>query len=349
MDIYLLQRIYRGLGNAKLRLAALRAARLFGVRTLLVRMDLNNYCNIRCIMCPLGYEAPRGPDRRVMKLEQFERIAADLFPQTRSLVLSCGYEPLIVPDFEQCLAIARRYAVPFVSLATNAMRLDERIARALIEQRINEIVVSADSPDPETFESIRVGAKFQTVMANVSRLAQLKGEQKSALPALRVNYTVMDRNVAQIPAFIEMFADLGLSLLELRPVERRDPIVVACTAPLLTERGAADYRRLLPQIQELCRRRNIRLLALPELAAHDEPAPQPSRSGPNNCILPWLCCYIGANGDFSPCAAGPLTGNLLADSYRQIMKKTETVDFLRCVRSGNPYCDRCFLKSETIG
>jgi MoaA/NifB/PqqE/SkfB family radical SAM enzyme len=349
MDIYLLQRVYRGLRNATVRRAALRAARLAGVRTLLVRMDLNNYCNIRCIMCPLGYEATKREDRRVMTLEQFERIAADLFPRTRSLVLSCGYEPLIVPHFDQCLAGARRFGVPFISFATNATRLDERLSRLLIEQRISEIVVSADSPEPATFESIRVGAKFAVVMANVTRLAELKRQQHASVPALRVNFTVMDRNAAQIPAFIEMFADLGMAVLELRPVERRDPVVVARTEPLLTERGAAEYRRVFPQVKELCGRRNIRLLALPELPSQDERPAEPRAAGPNHCVLPWLCCYIAANGDFAPCPAGPITGNLLDSTYREIMKSEKTLEFLHSVRAGNAHCDRCFLKSEMIG
>jgi MoaA/NifB/PqqE/SkfB family radical SAM enzyme len=354
MNIYSLQNIYRHIRNRSIRLVLLRAARVAGLRTLLVRMDLSNYCNIRCAMCHVSAPAlNKESGRLTMPLGDFKKIANDIFWQTRSLHLSCAYEPLVVKHFDRCLVVSKEFRIPFVSFATNAMLMDEHTCDVMIKSAIDEVVVSADGSTASTFESIRRGAIFSRLIQNLELLKDLKARRNRDKPVLRMNYTLMDKNIMELPAFIDKFSDLGMKVLELRPLKRL--VEELDVEDDLTQEGIKAYNRLFSAIQRACFMKNIRLIALPQMAAHDKverrkEKPSSVNLKKNPCILPLTTLQITATGDLKLCMCEqPVVGNILDKRYEDIMNSERARQFLRSVAAlPNPTCDTCPLRDELI-
>ena len=351
MDLYLLQNIYRRIDSRAARLTMLKSARLLGMRTLIVRMDTNNYCNLRCIMCKFGYEKVLPEQRIEMTVEQYEKIAADIFPKTRSLHLSCGYEPLVVSEFDHYLRVAKqKYGVPFVSFATNAMAMRDHHCKTMIEAGVDEIVVSADGAKAETFESVRRGGKFDRLLNNLAMLRDMKKAAGAEKPVLRLNYTFLDANVEEIPDFIDLMAEYGMQVLELRPVDM-NVIGRFEVEPLLTESARKTYDRLYPEIQKRAEHHNIELIAFHRLPEKTQAAKNnnSAKTKANSCILPYFALYILADGSVKSCVSGPDIGNIIDQSYAEIMASQVNRNFQKMTKGPNQYCDRCQLKGEMIG
>jgi MoaA/NifB/PqqE/SkfB family radical SAM enzyme len=303
-------------------------------------------------MCPASKMDSGKILKKIMSLHHYQKIAADIFPRTRSLHLSCGYEPLLVDHFDRCLIISKEYRIPFVSFATNGMLTDEHICRVMIRSQIDEIIVSADGATPSTFESIREGASFSRLIQNLKRLQEMKKNANSKKPILRINYTFMDRNIFEVPEFIERFANFGMEILQLRLVMINDAIFNRCD--FLTEQGVNNYNRIISRVQEICKKKNILLIALPAIRSveriinDDDNESSGKRKKTNACILPWITFVINSSGDLMACLSGQKMGNILEKSYDEIVRFDNMQEFIRTVKASNFFCNHCPLKEELI-
>ena len=188
-------------------------------RPLTLRLDIINKCNLRCVMCHYSDDAIfRRPARRVA-LEDFDRWFDSVQAGVREVVLSCGDEPLMSPQFTEIVrAITDRRPEINVMFSTNAMLMDERIARAIVESGVALVMMSLDGVQPETLEAVRKGARFERVVGNAHRLAEMKRRVRSERPRLVYNFVMMNRNVAEAPAFVELAGALGANYLDFRHV-----------------------------------------------------------------------------------------------------------------------------------
>ena len=82
--------------------------------------------------------------RREMTVEQFRKIADDVFHRASALILTVGYEPLLSKSFVEILEIAGAYGIPKISYTTNATLLDSRMIEATIRCGVTEVIVSMD-------------------------------------------------------------------------------------------------------------------------------------------------------------------------------------------------------------
>ena len=137
---YVLQSLYRRMSSPALRLAAIRGARALGVRHLVVRVDTNDICNLRCPMCPLS-DPEHVPAAAPMTVERFERVADQIFPRTRFLYLSCGTEPLATPHFDELLDVTGRLSKLLLELADDNDGVT--IARRLTHQQLAQMIGSS--------------------------------------------------------------------------------------------------------------------------------------------------------------------------------------------------------------
>ena len=164
-----------------------------------VQVEINNTCNLKCVMCP---RSSLGRSPRHMTLTEFKDIAdkcqAAGVPRLRLFFMG---EPLLHPDLLDMIAYAKQIGISDVEFNTNAALLSEDKARAILASGLDEIVFSLDGADKETYEAVRVGAEWETVSANVERFCRLRKESGQAKPRTRVQTMVMERTRGQIPAF----------------------------------------------------------------------------------------------------------------------------------------------------
>jgi MoaA/NifB/PqqE/SkfB family radical SAM enzyme len=179
--------------------------------SLRVFFDLSNKCNIRCRQCYFSYDSFYFARPVFLKPDVFERVAEQVLPYARTVLLSAGTEPLTSPYFLDILAIVARFAPPEVLFLTNGLLLKPRIADALVEHQLSAVHFSTDGATRETYEAIRRGGNFDTFCRNIAYLAERKRLRQSALPKLVFNLTLMKSNLDELEAFVDLAQQLGVS------------------------------------------------------------------------------------------------------------------------------------------
>lgn len=74
---------------------------------------------------------------------------------------------------------------------TNGVLLDEKLARDLINSGLDNIFFSVDSINPEKYEQIRIGAKYENVIENIKRFTAINEELGHPV-FVRVQKVLMD-------------------------------------------------------------------------------------------------------------------------------------------------------------
>ncbi len=327
-------------------------------------MDTTARCNLRCTMCLIAYEEERYARKppqiaerlrrlpKTMSWDLFQRIAADVFPRTNALYLSCGFEPLMNRDFPSFLDKTAAYQVPSVGFATNGVLLDEIIARKCIETPVHEISLSLDASKKETYESIRHGSNWERVLANIRRLAAVRKSENSSFPRIRLNYILMKRNIDQVVDFVDLAAELGADIVDFRHV------VVYDVAEEMRQESLLDSRELsnewLLKAKERADRLGLQVPYLPlfprwplkENLRRSWGQYKKRRRGEPRCRSPWEMLVITPLGFVGPCVGwqrnAPL-GNLATQTLDEILDSPE----MQALRAGllgqGPMADSCTL------
>jgi MoaA/NifB/PqqE/SkfB family radical SAM enzyme len=167
-------------------------------KSLAVRVDITNCCNIRCIMCSTHLLPLDGRrERHFMPVELFERIARQVFPFARTVRLAWSYEPTLHPDFGSILRIAGTSGAGNVGFDTNGVLLDEGLSRQILLSGIDQVSLSLDGWSSPVFEAIRVGAKRDLVYGNVERFLSLRDELNPAF-GLEIDFALMRENAHEL-------------------------------------------------------------------------------------------------------------------------------------------------------
>lgn len=169
-----------------------------------MQLELTNFCNLRCPVCPTGIEAVERP-AQAMDPEMFERLMEQVGPYLLTASLWAWGEPLLHPQLKDILRAARRHDVVLL-VSTNGMNLDrESVREALVEEPPTYLIVAIDGLEDATNSRFRVGARLEPILRGVRRLAAMKREQGAALPVLHMRFIVMRHNEHELPR-VESFA-----------------------------------------------------------------------------------------------------------------------------------------------
>lgn len=261
--------------------------RALGIELRGLSIDLTSVCNIACTTCSLAdhYTLPK---KLRMNQELLERLRW-AFEHSVWVALQCNCEPLLHKGIADVIRFIKGVNPAIrVSFVTNAMLLTAARAEDLVRSGVDEIGVSIDGATRETFEEIRVGAVFDTVLANVRGLIEARQRLGSATPSLQVISVACRRNLGELVDILELAADLGASNHAINGLE---PYTEAMASEVLyrlegvDEEAEAVFRRL----REVGEARGVRVV-LPRLTI------QPYTT----CDL--RSCIVDASGQVFPCA-----------------------------------------------
>ncbi len=194
-------------------------------RPLEIQLEVTNMCNIWCTMCATTYDGSRTERGRTghMPLETLENLKGILPYVSRCYVFGNG-EPLLHPHFLDFVRIISEYAVD-IQFNTNGTLLNQKMRERLIASKVGTITFSIDGATKGTYESIRVGAKFGTVVDNIKALSQLKREKGQKTPHVGIAMVAMRQNIHEFPAMVTLAADIGAEYVHLEPlIWQGDPV-----------------------------------------------------------------------------------------------------------------------------
>ena len=199
--------------------AGLGILRLTKTPFITIRLDIIDKCNLRCKMCMNAEENYSEKELGELNEQDFGIILKDIHPYVKTIMLSCGYEPLLSKNFIKIVHFIRK-EYPHIRLAfcTNAMFLDAEIRKLIFEKNISEVYISLDGATKETFEKIRCGADYNKIISNLKALCDLKKKHHLDYPTVSINTVVMNSNLSELPSIVKIGSLLEAHYINFRNI-----------------------------------------------------------------------------------------------------------------------------------
>lgn len=179
-----------------------------------IRLDVEHVsrCNFRCTMCQVS-EWPKQQRASDMSFEDFKALLDEQYGLVEIKLQGMG-EPLLAADtFFEMIEYARaRHLWVRSTVNGSLLHLKDNYKR-LIDSDICEIQISIDGATKETYETIRLGGKFDMVTRNCRMLndyAKADGRTRT-----RMWVVVQAGNYDELEKFPQLAADLGFERLTL--------------------------------------------------------------------------------------------------------------------------------------
>lgn len=162
-------------------------------------------CNLECVMCPWR---ELRPEEAIMSTNTFDRIACYL-ELTIGVDFTGGGEPTTHPRLPQMVRRAKEAGCE-VGFSSNGTLLDRSLAEILVALGQDWISFSVDGATSETYERIRQGAQFDTVVQNIQALHEIKAARASRAPKMMMVFVMMKENFHELPTYVELANELGV-------------------------------------------------------------------------------------------------------------------------------------------
>ena len=241
-----------------------------------ISIEATNRCQLKCAYCFWRDEGFINPELGDMGYEDFVRVAKQI-KGVRRLWFSGGGEPLLNKDLVKMLRFVRsRKIARRFGLNSNGLLLTPEITDQILNAAPDFIWISFDSPDPEIYESIARGAKFEIVKEHIRYLA------KKAKPFTKVvvNAVITDENRESMRLMPEWLRRKGVRFLH---VQR------AMVPPLDRSRSpVGDLNEWISDLRNRCKRVGI----------HFEYDPMRTKK---ICHAPFRWINITWDGKITPC------------------------------------------------
>jgi MoaA/NifB/PqqE/SkfB family radical SAM enzyme len=207
-----------------------------------MKLELTSFCNLRCPVCPTGCGALERPDR-TMDMDLLRTVLQEAGPYLLTCALWAWGEPLLHPQFDEAVRIARSHGVS-PRISTNGQNLAEPDVRVrLMTAPPDFLIVALDGLTDETLSASRPGASLGPALEGVRRLREMRAANGSGLPALHMRYIVTGRNEHEVPHVLDFARRHGFDMLSLRSLSIIDADETEHTrmVPERREHRAYDY------------------------------------------------------------------------------------------------------------
>ena len=269
-------------------------------------LEVTNRCNLLCTTCPRTYEElePLAD----MDWALFTAIV-DQAPDLARAVLHGVGEPMLVANLPRMVRYLKDRGV-YVLFNTNGTVLSERNGRALIDAGLDELRVSLDASNRESFKAIRGRDYFGRILRNVRAFRALQEREGHARPQVSVWLTGLKETVEDLTAFVKVAAEIGVKEVYLQRLVFFADNAIGKAQPdqALFERLTEGEASCLKQAEDLARSLGVTFSAS---GAASEPGLSLKGSGDGSpwslCRRPWSLMYFTANGRALPCCIAPFS------------------------------------------
>ncbi len=227
-----------------------------------VFVEVSLSCNLRCITCTHSKVIYGG----IMKDNIFER-TKPVFSCAR-IIHEVGFgEPFLNKTFLAKLEYLKKSNI-FVDIITNGTLITKQIAERLVALQLDQVTFSIDGGTKQTFEAIRVGAKFSEVLENIGALHEIKIRERSNKPFMRVNFVAMRRNIHELPEMIRILAKIGIKEIA---VQNFSPPDSGAVKECLYYYDRNTVTQLLKESRKVANQCRVNLIAPPYFPKLDVP------------------------------------------------------------------------------
>src|SRR6202140_4280311 len=168
-------------------------------------LETTNRCNLLCPTCPRTYEELEPPAD--MSFELFTSIV-DQIPRLHRAVLHGVGEPMLVKNLPRMVRYLKDRDT-YVLFNTNGTVLNEKNGRALITAELDELRVSFDAANAESYLAVRGKNYFNRILKNVRTFRELQEREGHTKPRVSAWLTGLRENTAEIPDLCRPAAATG--------------------------------------------------------------------------------------------------------------------------------------------
>ena len=169
-------------------------------------LETTNRCNLLCTTCPRTYEELEPPAD--MSWDLFRSIV-DQVPNLQRAVLHGVGEPMLVKNLPRMVRYLKDRGT-YVLFNTNGTVLNEKNGRALIEAELDELRVSFDAANAESYRAIRGKNYFHRILKNVRAFRELQEREGKLKPRVSAWLTGLRETIEQLPDFVRVAAETGV-------------------------------------------------------------------------------------------------------------------------------------------
>lgn len=342
-----------------------------------ISFQITRRCNLKCHMCvqyrhgvgdkaPLSWYDPKmeiSPEAWIKVLDQCK--------SAKPWISITGGEPTIYNGLKDIIR-AKRERNLAGDLTTNGMLLDG-FAEFLVEQQMENVIVSLDGPEEYHDEVRGVQGAFRKTINGIKALVEARERLGSYAPIIGLTFVITKLNLESLERMVPLAIDLGVDIMQFsHPIwtspekadlhnkilcddfaEKHGFDLVSPSLPEgeyfhgeLTQEDTPAVIESLKKARELAKGK-IALNILPSLPDDliDPYYLDEDYSFPNTCNSLWQKLRIMPDGTVTPCLH-VVVGNIKDQSIMDIWKGEKMASFRKVVAKGLfPGCVRCCDRS----
>jgi MoaA/NifB/PqqE/SkfB family radical SAM enzyme len=315
-------------------------------------LEVTNRCNLLCETCPRTFEELEPPAD--MSWALFTKIV-DQVPDIARVVMHGVGEPMLVRDLPRMIRYLKDRGT-YVLFNTNGTLMQPKKFQELIDTGLDELRVSLDAADRESYAKIRGKDFFNRIIRDVGKFIAYQQQVGATTPRVSLWLTGLKETVDQLPDFVRLAAKMGVTEVHLqRLVFDEQGYGMARANHSLFETTRAEEQSAIEAAQSLGATLGVTL----DASGATEPGLSLKRAAEDQpwstCRRPWSLMYFTAHGRALPCCIAPFSvrgyanytlGDASQQELREIWNSPTYRDFRKSLLSDAPPapCKNCGLR-----
>ncbi len=337
---------YIGLAaNLSQRALTKRSGRVAGL-PVHIQIEITNGCNLQCLSCHRDLLYPKAT---TMSFENLRKVFDDIRP-IKINVSGIG-EPFMNKDAFRMIRYAKEHGAA-VNCATNFTLVGGKVEK-IVDSGIDQLKVSIDAADPETYHRIRKKDLHGVLVENLRELSRVKKERGADKPTVRFNYALQKENLDELVPTVRLAKELDVGALYVQYLtyvdreNRKEKLVGDMTRGQL-EKTLGEAEALAGRLGIIT---NISMWwrEFEYFWNNMQPLPDviPNKK---HCYFPWFSTWIDADGTVRPCPVIPWRkgvahmGNAFEENFSRIWNNEKYQEFRVAHAKGerpNSVCKEC--------
>lgn len=175
-------------------------------------LEVTNRCNLLCETCPRTFEELEKPAD--LSWELFTRIV-DQVPNIARVVLHGVGEPMLHKDLFRMVRYLKDRGT-YVLFNTNGTLLNPKKFQAMVDSGLDELRVSLDAADRESYKRVRGKDYFDRIVRDVGKFTAFTAKIEGPTPRVSLWLTGLKETVDQLPQFVKLSAEMGVREVHLQ-------------------------------------------------------------------------------------------------------------------------------------
>jgi Predicted Fe-S oxidoreductases len=181
-----------------------------------IDIELTNYCNYRCLMCPVGTGQIKR-EQGFMSDETYSKILNEIREYKTPIRFIRWGEPTLHKSFIEYIKKAKKLGI-MCHFNTNGTILTEEDMKQLVEIELESVKFSFQGVDEKSYSEMRNSDQFDKLLNNIKMFNKIRGDKN--YPYIHVASTITYENKNQVEIFkrcMKNYCDLvtiGRTILE---------------------------------------------------------------------------------------------------------------------------------------